>query len=57
VEVHCGELDVVTTPASCRAIAPRLGASFQVIADAGHASPIEQPAAVARILLAAAGIA
>lgn len=54
VEVHCGEHDVVTTPAASRAAAEALGASYQAIAAAGHASPVEQPQAIAAILRAAA---
>ena len=50
IEVHCGEADVVSPPASCARSAEALGASFRTIANAGHASPIEQPAAVARVL-------
>lgn len=53
VEVHCGEHDVVTTPAASRAAAEALGASCQPIAAAGHASPVEQPQAIAAILRAA----
>lgn len=51
VEVHCGEADVVTTPATCAQAALALGAPFRTISNAGHASPIEQPQAVARLLL------
>lgn len=54
VEVYCGEADVVTPPASCEQLARELNAWFETISDAGHASPAEQPAAVARILHAAA---
>lgn len=50
VEVHAGEADVVTPPASCAQAAQALGAPFRTIANAGHASPVEQPEAVARIL-------
>jgi pimeloyl-ACP methyl ester carboxylesterase len=50
VEVHCGEADVVTTPQACAQAAQKLGASFQTIAGAGHASPVEQPEAVAALL-------
>ncbi|WP_430447433.1 MAG: alpha/beta fold hydrolase [Pseudomonas piscis] len=50
--VHCGDVDQITPVASCQLIAQALGASFQVIADAGHASPIEQPHEVARRLAA-----
>jgi pimeloyl-ACP methyl ester carboxylesterase len=50
VEVHCGEADVVTPPATCAEAAQALGAPFRTIANAGHASPVEQPEAVARLL-------
>jgi pimeloyl-ACP methyl ester carboxylesterase len=53
VGVHCGEADVVTTPAVCRASAEALGAPFEPIQSAGHASPVEQPEAVARLILRA----
>jgi len=46
-EVHCGVADAITAPESCLTLAKALGASFNLIADAGHASPIEQPAVVA----------
>ncbi|MFK0088785.1 alpha/beta fold hydrolase [Pseudomonas sp. NPDC090755] len=52
-EVHCGAADSITPPADCQALAAALGAPFQLIARAGHASPIEQPEAVARLLAAA----
>jgi pimeloyl-ACP methyl ester carboxylesterase len=54
VQVHVGEADMVTTPASCEQAARALGASFRTIPGAGHASPAEQPAAVAGLLAAAA---
>lgn len=54
VEVHCGEADVVTSPTSCAKIAQRLAATFQTIPSAGHASPIEQPQAIAALLSRAA---
>ncbi|NML44703.1 alpha/beta hydrolase [Ramlibacter sp. G-1-2-2] len=54
VEVHCGDADVVTPPASCEQAARALGASYQPIPDAGHASHAERPDAVAAILRAAA---
>jgi pimeloyl-ACP methyl ester carboxylesterase len=53
VEVHCGEADVVTTPAACKAIADRFTAPYHAIPNAGHASPAEQPVAVAALLAAA----
>lgn len=46
-EVHCGEADTITAPESCLTLAKALGASFNLVADAGHASPIEQPSVVA----------
>jgi len=41
---------VVTPPPACARAAQALGAAFHTIANAGHASPVEQPAAVARLL-------
>ncbi|SDV09074.1 alpha/beta fold hydrolase [Pseudomonas mucidolens] len=46
-EVHCGEADSITTAQTCLSVAKALGAGFNLIADAGHASPIEQPQVVA----------
>ncbi|WIE50522.1 alpha/beta hydrolase [Pseudomonas sp. GM17] len=46
-EVHCGEADRITPAETCLTLAKALGASFNLIADAGHASPIEQPLVVA----------
>lgn len=46
-EVHCGEADGITAPESCLTLAKALGGTFNLIADAGHASPIEQPCVVA----------
>jgi pimeloyl-ACP methyl ester carboxylesterase len=52
-EVHCGEADRITAPEACLALAKALGASFSLIPNAGHASPIEQPRLVAgRLALA-----
>ena len=50
VQVHCGDADAVTPPAACRAVADGLGAPFEPIAGAGHASPIEQADTVARLI-------
>lgn len=50
VQVACGDADAVTPPAACRAVAEALGAPFEAIDGAGHASPIEQPDAVARLI-------
>jgi 3-oxoadipate enol-lactonase len=45
--VIVGEQDVATVPAKARRIAERIpGARLVTIPDAGHSSPIEQPAAV-----------
>lgn len=46
-EVHCGEADGIAAPEACLTLARALGASFTLIPDAGHASPIEQPHLVA----------
>ncbi|OLF51057.1 alpha/beta fold hydrolase [Pseudomonas chlororaphis] len=46
-EVHCGEADRITPAEACLTLAKALGARFDLIADAGHASPIEQPLVVA----------
>lgn len=53
IEVHCGDADVVTTPQDCALWAQQNGAPFHLIAGAGHASPVEQPEAVARLVLQA----
>ncbi len=54
VEVHCGDADVVTPPAACRGWADLYAAPFDLINGAGHASPVEQPDAVARLITRAA---
>lgn len=46
-DVHCGEADGITPPEACLTLAKALGATFSLIPDAGHASPIEQPHPVA----------
>lgn len=51
VHVACGALDVVTTPESCAVVAQRCGLQLELLADAGHASYVEQPQAVAALLL------
>ncbi len=52
VQVWVGDCDVVTTPAACQAWAELLGAPFALLAGAGHASPVEQPVAIADKLAA-----
>lgn len=47
--VACGELDVVTPPAGCAEVAQQRGVPLVPIARAGHASYVEQPAAVAAL--------
>lgn len=49
-DVHCGDADSITPAATCRILAQALGARFNLIADAGHASPIEQPRVVAGLV-------
>lgn len=53
VQVLCGDADAVTPPATCRRWAGLLSAPFALIRAAGHASPVEQPEAVARAILSA----
>lgn len=50
VEVYCGDQDEITSPASCKQLADQLLAPYQTIKQAGHISPIEQPARVAEII-------
>jgi len=50
VEVHSGDEDGVTPPASCRNIAAMFDAPYAGIAKSGHACHIERPDAVAAIL-------
>ena len=50
VQVACGDLDAVTPPAACAEVARRCGVALQTIARAGHASHVEQPAAVVDLL-------
>lgn len=47
VYIACGEHDGVTTPAACRRWAEAWQRPVASIADAGHASPVETPGAVA----------
>lgn len=54
VEVHGGDADEVTPPADCRGWADLYAAPFDLIKGAGHASPVEQPEAVARLITRAA---
>lgn len=49
--VHVGAEDGVTTPAACDALAAALGVACSRWPGAGHAGPIETPAAVADTLL------
>lgn len=50
VFVACGALDVVTPPSACAEVAQAAGVALHPIAQAGHASYVEQPAAVAQWL-------
>ncbi|MEX8195016.1 alpha/beta fold hydrolase [Comamonas guangdongensis] len=50
VQVWVGEHDVVTPPAACKAWSELLGADYGTLAAAGHASPVEQPQAIAQKL-------
>jgi pimeloyl-ACP methyl ester carboxylesterase len=53
VRVVCGTLDVVTTPEACAQVARACGVPLETIPHAGHACYVEQPGAVAGILLTA----
>ncbi|GAB2808196.1 alpha/beta hydrolase [Comamonas piscis] len=46
LRIACGEHDVVTPPAACRRWAEAWQRPFASIADAGHASPVENASAV-----------
>jgi pimeloyl-ACP methyl ester carboxylesterase len=52
LRVACGALDVVTTPAACADVARVCNVVLESIANAGHACYVEQPAAVASLLIA-----
>lgn len=53
VEVAVGALDLVTPPADCALVAAACGVPLKTIDAAGHASYVEQPAAVAALLRSA----
>ncbi|MEJ8857923.1 alpha/beta fold hydrolase [Variovorax robiniae] len=50
VRVACGALDIVTPPQGCAEVAAKCGVPLELIADAGHASYVEQPQPVAALL-------
>jgi pimeloyl-ACP methyl ester carboxylesterase len=50
VRVACGALDEITPPEACAEVARQCGVSLELLADAGHASYVERPAAVAALL-------
>jgi pimeloyl-ACP methyl ester carboxylesterase len=50
VTVYCGDSDIVTPPAACEAWAQAFAAPFALLPQAGHASPTEQPQAVAQAI-------
>ncbi|MBT2304154.1 alpha/beta fold hydrolase [Variovorax paradoxus] len=50
VRVACGALDAITTPAACAEVAKQCSVPLEQLADAGHASYVEQPVAVAALL-------
>ncbi|MBD1551601.1 alpha/beta fold hydrolase [Pseudomonas typographi] len=56
-QVFCGEHDTITTPEACQRIAAGLASPFSLIEGAGHASPVEQPLQVSRLLAAALNLA
>lgn len=50
VRVACGALDLVTTPDACEVVARGCGVALELLPAAGHASYVEQPAAVAALI-------
>ncbi len=48
--VYCGDADIVTPPAQSAEFAARLGFPFELIEKAGHASYIEQPQQIAKLI-------
>lgn len=52
VRVACGALDVVTPPEACAEVARQCGVPLELLPEAGHASYVERPAAVAALLRA-----
>ncbi|MFT4099531.1 MAG: alpha/beta hydrolase [Burkholderiaceae bacterium] len=50
LRIACGAADEVTPPPGCADIARQCGLSLELIADAGHASYVEKPDAVAALL-------
>lgn len=53
VRVACGALDIVTPPEGCAEVARKCGVALELLAGAGHASYVEQPAPVAALLRSA----
>lgn len=52
VQVLCGAEDVITPPTACQVVAQGCGLALELLAQAGHACYVEQPQAVAQVLLA-----
>lgn len=50
VRVACGAFDIVTPPAACAEVAQKCGVALELLANAGHASYVERPEAVAALL-------
>lgn len=46
-QVACGDVDVITPPQGCKALAETFGLPFSLVPAAGHASYIDAPEAVA----------
>ncbi len=47
-QIACGDVDGITPPQGCRALADALGLPFALVPSAGHASYIDAPDAIAR---------
>lgn len=56
VRVLCGALDAVTPPAACAEVAAACGVALELVAEAGHASYVEQAAIIAGQLTRTLGV-
>jgi pimeloyl-ACP methyl ester carboxylesterase len=50
IRVACGDLDVITPPAACQALAEHIQAPYTSLPGAGHVCPLEAPAMVNTLL-------
>ncbi len=50
VAVACGELDIITPPAACQALADFIGAPYSGLSAAGHLCALQAPQAISQLL-------